>query len=77
MNWEEFKLLEEKIERVIEGYMRLKAERDQLLSLLRQKEEELGELHKEVEALKTERGEVRSRVERLIERLEAAPLDWE
>ena len=75
MDWEEFKLLEEKIESVIDGYMRLKAERDQLLSLLRQKEEELSDLHKEVEALKVERGEVRSRVERLIERLEAAPLD--
>ncbi|RLA82105.1 MAG: hypothetical protein DRG31_07850 [Deltaproteobacteria bacterium] len=68
MQWEEIRLLEERIEKVFEAYKRLKAERDQFAELLRQKDEE-------IESLKREREEIRSRVEKLIERLEAMVLE--
>lgn len=75
MEWEELRLLEERIEKILQGYLRLKEERDRLLELLKERDEEIAGLRKEVEVLKGERHEVRSRVERLIERLQAAPLE--
>jgi len=74
MKWEAFNELEERIEKLTKGYLSLKEERNNLLNLLRQKEEEISSLKGELEEMKTEKEEIRSRIIGLIEKIEKAGL---
>ena len=74
MKWEAFNELEERIEKLTKGYLSLKEERNNLLNLLRQKEEEISSLKGELEEMRTEKEEIRSRIIGLIEKIERAGL---
>ena len=63
------------LNKILEGYTTLKEEREKLISQMKEKEKEVEKLKKEFSALKNERSEVRTRIERLIKRLEGIPLD--
>lgn len=69
-----FEALEERLNKILEGYTKLKGEREELISKIQEKEGELERLKAEVSSLKTERSETRTRIERLIKRLEEIPL---
>jgi predicted nucleic acid-binding Zn-ribbon protein len=71
----QFAVLEEKLNKILEGYTTLKEEREKLISRMHANEEEVETLRNEVSILKNERSEVRARIERLIERLEGIPLE--
>ncbi|MBW2039103.1 MAG: cell division protein ZapB [Deltaproteobacteria bacterium] len=72
---DEFVVLEERLNKILEGYTTLKGEREKLISQIKEKQEEVERFKGEVSSLKKERLEVRTRIERLIERLEEIPLD--
>jgi len=72
---QKFAVLEDKLNKILEGYTTLKEERGKLISRMKENEGEVEKLRVEVDALKNERLEVRTRIERLIERLEGIPLD--
>jgi predicted nucleic acid-binding Zn-ribbon protein len=71
----QFAVLEERLNKILDGYTTLKEEREKLISQMRVNEEEVEKLRNEVTTLKNERSEVRVRIERLIERLEGIPLE--
>ena len=71
----QFAVLEEKLNKILEGYTTLKEEREKLITQMHVNEEEVEKLRKEITTLKNERSEVRVRIERLIERLEGIPLE--
>jgi predicted nucleic acid-binding Zn-ribbon protein len=71
----QFAVLEERLNKILEGYTTLKEEREKLISQMHKNDEEVKELRKEVTTLKNERSEVRVRIERLIKRLEGIPLE--
>jgi uncharacterized coiled-coil DUF342 family protein len=68
-------VLEERLNKILEGYTTLKEEREKLISQMHVNEKVVEELREEISTLKNERLEVRARIERLIERLEGIPLD--
>ena len=72
---QKFAVLEDKLNKILEGYTTLKEERGKLISRMKENEGEVEKLKVEVDNLKNERLEVRTRIERLIERLEGIPLD--
>jgi len=72
---QKFAVLEDKLNKILEGYTTLKEERGKLISRMKENEGEVEKLRVEVDTLKNERLEVRTRIERLIERLEGIPLD--
>ena len=71
----QFTVLEEKLNKILEGYTTLKEEREKLVAQMQGNEEEVEKLRNEVTTLKNERSEVRERIERLIKRLEGIPLE--
>ena len=71
----QFAVLEERLNKILEGYTTLKEEREKLISQMHKNDEEVKELRKEVTTLKNERSEVRARIERLVKRLEGIPLE--
>ena len=71
----QFAVLEERLNKILEGYSTLKEEREKLISQMHVNEEEVEKLREEISTLKNERLEVRARIERLIERLEGIPSD--
>jgi predicted nucleic acid-binding Zn-ribbon protein len=71
----QFAVLEDRLNKILEGYTTLKEEREKLISQMHVNEEEVEKLREEIATLKNERSEVRTRIERLIERLEGIPLD--
>ena len=71
----QFTVLEEKLNKILEGYTTLKEEREKLISQMQANEEEVEKLRNEATNLKNERSEVRERIERLIKRLEGIPLE--
>lgn len=75
MDWEELRILEEKVEKVLEAYRKLKARNEEMNDLLRQQVEELTRLKEENEGLKKEKEEVRLRLEQILGRLESVPFD--
>ncbi len=75
MDWEELRILEERVEKVLEAYRRLKAKNEEISELLRQQTEELTRLKEENEGLKKEKEEVRLKVEQILGRLESVPFD--
>lgn len=72
---EKFAVLEDKLNKILKGYITLKEEREKLLSQMKDKEGAVERLQEEVSDLKNGRLEFRTRIERLIERLEEIPLD--
>ncbi|RLA84960.1 MAG: hypothetical protein DRG40_05265 [Deltaproteobacteria bacterium] len=74
MRWEAFNELEERIERLTRGFLSLKEERNNLLNLLKQKEEEISSLKGELEEMRAEKEEIRNRIIGLIEKIEKAGL---
>jgi predicted nucleic acid-binding Zn-ribbon protein len=71
----QFEILEGRLNKILEGYTTLKEEREKLSSQMKEKEKEVEKLKEELYALNNERSEVRTRIERLIKRLEGIPLD--
>ncbi len=74
MHLEQLGLLEQRLDRLVELFVRLKEERDVLERSLAEKAGRLRDLEREVEGLRQERDVVRDRLGRLIgtiERLEA------
>lgn len=74
---DKFVVLEERLNRILEGYTKLKEEREKLIVRIRGQEEEVDRCKGEVSSLRKERLEVRTRVERLIERLEEISSDYQ
>jgi len=72
---EKFAVLEDKLNKILKGYITLKEESEKLVSQMKDKEGAVERLQEEVSDLKTGRLEFRTRIERLIERLEEIPLD--
>jgi uncharacterized coiled-coil DUF342 family protein len=72
---DKFVLLEEKLNRILEGYIKLKEEREELIVQIKEKSEEIERLKNETSALNKERVEVGTKLARLIERLEEFPLE--
>jgi uncharacterized coiled-coil DUF342 family protein len=72
---ERFTVLEERLNKILNGYTGLKEEKARLVSQMREREKETERLREEVSALKNERLEIRTRIGRLIEKLEGIPLD--
>lgn len=72
---EKFVVLEDRLNKILKGYITLKEEREKLLSQMKDKEGAVERLQEEISDLKNGRLEFRTRIERLIERLEEIPLD--
>jgi len=68
-----FDTLEQRLDRILEGYTTVKEEREKVVSELCAKEEEVARLREEISLLKSEKSQVRNRIARLIERLEKIP----
>jgi len=69
-----FDTLEERLDRILEGFTTLKEENERLASRLRDKELEVETLKNEISLLRNEKSDARKRIERLIQRLEGIPL---
>jgi chromosome segregation ATPase len=72
---EKFTSLEEKLNKVLEGYITLKQERERLSSRMQGETAEVKRLQEELSSLKREHAEARKRIERLLEKLERIPLE--
>ena len=71
---DQFQLLEEKIDSLIQYIATLKKEKEALAEKLHIQEEKLTNLTRELEQLKAARGEVKQRVVTLLERIEQADI---
>ncbi|MGD8983051.1 MAG: cell division protein ZapB [Desulfobacteraceae bacterium] len=69
---DQFQLLEEKVDSLIQYIATLKKENESLAEKLHIQEEKLTNLTQEVEQLKAARGKVKQRVVTLLERIEQA-----
>jgi predicted nuclease with TOPRIM domain len=72
---EKFAILEDTLNKILKGYTALKEENEKTASRIREQEEEAARLREEITRLKGERLEIRTRIGRLIERLEGVPLE--
>jgi predicted nucleic acid-binding Zn-ribbon protein len=72
---EKFAVLEDRLSKILKGYSALKEEKEGIFSQMREREQEVERLRGEISLLKNERLEIRTRIERLIERLEGIPLE--
>jgi predicted nucleic acid-binding Zn-ribbon protein len=72
---EKFTALEEKLNKVLEGYIALKQEKERLSSRMQGEAVEVKRLQEEMTQLKQEHAEARQRIERLLEKLERIPLE--
>jgi chromosome segregation ATPase len=68
---ESFKRLEERVRVALQGFDRLRKEREELVDKLRRKDQSINELNEKLRALKDRRNSAKARIERLIERIEA------
>jgi uncharacterized coiled-coil DUF342 family protein len=71
---DQFQLLEEKVDSLIQYIAALKKEKESLAEKLHIQEEKLSDITKEVEQLKEARGRVKQRVVTLLERIEQADI---
>ena len=71
---DQFQLLEEKVDSLIQYIATLKKENESLAEKLHIQEEKLTNLTQEVEQLKEARGKVKQRVVTLLERIEQADI---
>jgi predicted nucleic acid-binding Zn-ribbon protein len=72
---EKFTALEEKLNKVLEGFIALKQEKERLSSRMQGGAVEVKRLQEEIAQLKQEHAEARKRIERLLEKLERIPLE--
>lgn len=72
---ERFVVLEDRLNKILEGYTALKEEKESLFSQMKGQKEEMERLRGEISALRDERVEAHTRIERLIKRLEGLPID--
>ena len=72
---EKFTSLEEKLNKILEGYIALKQEKERLSSRMQGETAEVKRLQEEITLLKREHAEARKRIERLLEKLEGIPLE--
>jgi len=72
---EKFTALEEKLNKVLEGYIALKKEKERLSSQMQGEAAQVKRLRGEIILLKQEHSEARKRIERLLEKLEGIPLE--
>jgi uncharacterized coiled-coil DUF342 family protein len=71
---DQFQLLEEKVDSLIQYIAALKKENESLAEKLHIQEEKLTDITQEVEQLKEARGKVKQRVVTLLERIEQADI---
>jgi len=72
---ERFVVLEDRLNKILKGYTALQEEKEGLFSQMKEQKEEVERLREEISALRDERVEVHTRIERLIKRLEGLPID--
>ena len=71
MTLEKFDILEEKVNQLAEKYNQIKLEKDNFLSHLQKKENEILALQKKASSLEEEKEVIRSRLDRIISNLES------
>ena len=69
-----FKRLEERVREMVQGYNRLKYEKEELADTLRLKDESIDELREKLQALDDRRNSVKAKIEQLIRRIEGLGL---
>lgn len=74
MDLENLKLLEAKINQFIDRHERVRDERGALLARLTEQEKQLADAAAQLEKVEQERAEIRSRLERILSRLEGIDL---
>jgi peptidoglycan hydrolase CwlO-like protein len=65
-----FRRLEERVREVLQGYNRLRQEKEVLADKLRLKDKSIDELNQKLKALDERKNSVKARIERLIQRIE-------
>ncbi len=65
-----FRRLEERVREVLQGYNRLRQEKDILADKLRLKDKSIDELNQKLKVLDERKNSVKGRIERLIQRIE-------
>ena len=65
-----FRRLEERVREVLQGYNRLRQEKEVLADKLRLQDKSIDELNQKLKALDERKNSVKARVERLIQRIE-------
>jgi chromosome segregation ATPase len=71
MALEQFDILEEKINQLAEKYNQIKLEKDNFLSHLQKKENEISALQEKVNSLEEEKEVFRTRLDKIISHLES------
>ncbi len=71
MGLEKFDILEEKINQLAEKYNQIKLEKDNFLSHLQKKENEISALKEKVNSLEEEKEVFRTRLDKIISHLES------
>jgi len=74
MSLESLKLLESKIGQFVDNHERVRQEHEALAQRLRDKEKQLAEVASQLKQYEQERGEIRARLERILNRLEGLNL---
>ncbi len=67
-----FKRLEERVREILQGYNRLKQEKEALADKLRLKDKSIDELNEKLKALDDRKNSVKAKIERLIQRIEGS-----
>ena len=71
---ENLKLLETKLERFLAEHERIRQERDRLGERLREREQQFAEMAGQLEGYEKERSEFKTRLERILSRLDGLDL---
>ena len=74
MDLESLKLLETKIEQFVGQHEHVRAQYDTLVQRLKEKEKQLAEAVAQLKRYEQERAEIKSRLERILSRLEGVDL---
>ena len=65
-----FKRLEERVQEILQGYNHLRQEKEALIDKLRRKDQSIDELSERLRALDDRKSSVKTKIERLIQRIE-------
>jgi len=74
MDLESLKLLESKIEQFVDRHEAVREQHETLLGRLKEQEKQLAEATAQLKRYEQERAEIRSRLERILSRLESVDL---
>jgi chromosome segregation ATPase len=66
-----FKRLEERVKEILQGYSSLKQEKEAMADKLQLKDKSIDELNEKIKALDDRRHSIKTRIERLIQRIES------